>query len=87
MLDEFNGSPEDSIAELMRRHSGSQLHNDPATAKLAVFAEEVLRQAQRLTHIDDEAHKGRNLTGWSELRRAVFLTAVACQQLAESTRA
>ena len=81
-LIDFEGSPERSIDELVRRTCGRHEHADPATALLAQYAQEVLRQAQRLTHLKDEEHKERALTGWKELQRSVRLATVACAELA-----
>jgi hypothetical protein len=74
--------PEQAVREIVSRTSGSDFHADPATAKLAALAEEVLREAQRLDHVRDDEHKERPFQGWEELRRAVTLTVVTCTELA-----
>lgn len=66
----------------MNRTKDSDFHADPATAKLADFAQEVLRRAQRLDHVRDEEHKDRPFQGWEEMRLAVTLATVACTELA-----
>lgn len=82
VLDDETVGPEHSLAEIVKRTAGSHFHADPAAAKLAAFAEEVLREAQRLDHVRDEEHRDRPFQGWEEMRRAVTLATVACTELA-----
>lgn len=82
VLSDYTGSPEQALAEIVKRTKNSDFHADPAAAKLADFVQEVLREAQRLDHVRDEEHLGRPFGGWQEMRRAVTLTTVACTELA-----
>ena len=81
VLTDYSESPEKAVETLVRRTSDSDFHADPATAKLAAFAQEVLREAMRLDHIRDDEHLHRPFQGWEEMRRAVFLTTVCCIEL------
>lgn len=82
VLSDYAGGPEQALAEIVKRTNGSDFHADPAAAKLAAFAQEVLREAQRLDQVRDEEHRDRPLQGWEEMRRAVTLATVACTELA-----
>ena len=52
-----------------------------ALEQVVELALTVLRLDHRLNHIRDEADKNQPAATWEEVRRAAFLTAVACYEL------
>lgn len=73
---------EDLQSVLDRLRSKSTRRGDLAVVGLADFAAAVMREDQRLTHVRDERVRDREPVDWMELRRAAFLTAVCCHELA-----
>lgn len=78
------GAPERPIQQLRTWLAASKLQPREAelVAHLVDFADAALKLDHRLNHVRDEAAKGEPPPTWEEARRAAFLTAVACHELA-----
>lgn len=75
--------PIERLTELVESRNSLSKREKDALVQLVELARTVLRLDQRLNHIRDEKDKDREPAGWPELRRAAFLTALVCYEIAQ----
>ncbi|HSJ84409.1 MAG TPA: hypothetical protein VLA91_11395, partial [Acidimicrobiia bacterium] len=69
----------EAIAQSKEKNLGSR--EMKVLGSLVQLAADVLSLDHRLNHIRDETDKGLPLRTWDEMRRAAFVTALACYEL------